>query len=145
MHTPPCETMGDAVTRWSVMRPSSPIAHRRWKNISKRMGSIAFMKNLWLFFLSRSLDFFEQRSVDEILRLRLARFGLALGDEIERRANAFERWVGKRLEERRGHVVAVVENFRVVRQHVFGERLRRERLVAFYPLHRRLVGEIGRA
>ena len=26
--------IGEAVTRWSVIRPSSPIAHKRWRNIS---------------------------------------------------------------------------------------------------------------
>src|SRR5579884_278135 len=39
MHSPPCTTIGEAETRCSAIRPSSPIAHRRWTNTSYLMGS----------------------------------------------------------------------------------------------------------
>src|SRR5688572_2459184 len=39
MHSPPWTTMGEAETRWRAMRPSSPIAHRRWTNTSYLIGS----------------------------------------------------------------------------------------------------------
>src|SRR5258706_4890574 len=66
MHSPPWETIGEAVTRWSVMRPSSPIAHRRWKNISKRTGSIFS----FLLFIRRSLSSIQHSK----LKINLADF-----------------------------------------------------------------------
>ena len=39
MHSPPWDTMGEAVTFWMDDRPSSPMAHSRCRNISYRTGS----------------------------------------------------------------------------------------------------------
>src|SRR6185369_406458 len=125
MHSPPWETMGDAVTRCSVMRPSSPIAHRRWKNISKRIGSIDSCRLLMLDstplkFLHALLDLLQQRVVDEVFRLELLRLRLLLAQEIEHDLNAFQGRVRRCLEERQTDGIAVIEHDRIVDAHVFG-------------------------
>src|SRR4029450_4666856 len=38
MHSPPWDTMGDAVTRWMELLPSSPIAQRRCRKVSYLTG-----------------------------------------------------------------------------------------------------------
>src|ERR1051326_6908735 len=113
MHSPPCDTMGEAVTRWSVMRPSSPIAHRRWKNISKRIGSIDAGRLLKfgsspLGFLETLLDLLQQRIVDEVFRLELFRLWLLLGKEIEHDLDALDGWIRRRAEQREADRIAVI-------------------------------------
>src|SRR4029453_1435975 len=52
MHSPPWDTMGDAVTLWMELLPSSPIAQRRCRNVSYLTGlSRSFLARSMLKFL----------------------------------------------------------------------------------------------